>query len=88
MILRRLQRGLEKIYRLDAAPDVRRFLLDERSREHLAPARQPREQLFVAGNDDSGVSVFLATSPIHTPQVGPAMVIASFVPSGENVALS
>ena len=51
-MLRRLQRGLETLYRLGAAPDVRGFLLDEDARGELGATRRPREQLFVGGNAD------------------------------------
>jgi hypothetical protein len=48
-----LQRGLEGMYRIETALDVRDFLLDEAARDAFAPARSPREQLLVAEKDGS-----------------------------------
>lgn len=50
-MLDRVQRGLEQLYRIETALDVRDFLLDEAAREALAPSRSPREQLLVAEKD-------------------------------------
>jgi hypothetical protein len=47
-----LQRGLELLYRIDTALDVRDFLIDADGRDTLAPARAAREQLLVAENAD------------------------------------
>ena len=46
-----LQRGLERLYRIDTALDVRDFLIDERTRGACAPARAPREQLLLAESE-------------------------------------
>lgn len=46
-ILRALQGGLESIYRVESALDIRDFLLEEEQREELAPERRPREQLLL-----------------------------------------
>jgi hypothetical protein len=65
--LRRLQRGLERLYRLNRAPDVRRFLIDANARRELSARgdgsepREPAEQVFVGGNaDDLELSLFVA----------------------------
>lgn len=52
MTLRRIQRGLEKLYRLDPSPDVRAFLVGEDAPARTAALRRPREQIFVGGNAD------------------------------------
>lgn len=52
MTLRRLQKGIEKLYRLDAAPDVRRFLIEDDAPVRQRESRQSREQLFVGGTSD------------------------------------
>jgi hypothetical protein len=59
-MLEALQRGLEVLYRIETALDVRDFLLDEAARDALAPARAPREQLLVAERDgDLELGLFL-----------------------------
>ncbi len=45
--LRRLQRGLEALYRIDPAADIGMFLVDDVARNDAAPSRRPREQLLV-----------------------------------------
>ena len=45
--LARVQRGLETLYRVDTGVAVDDFMIDEPTRESLAPARKPREQLLV-----------------------------------------
>jgi hypothetical protein len=56
----RVQRGLEDMYRIETALDVRDFLLDEAARDTLAPQRTPREQLLVAERDgDLELGLFL-----------------------------
>jgi hypothetical protein len=50
-VLGALQRGLEVMYRIETALDVRDFLLDEAERDAFAPSRAPREQLLVAERD-------------------------------------
>jgi hypothetical protein len=53
-----LQRGLELLYRIDTALDVRDFLLDAAARDAFNPARAPREQLLVA-EDGNGLELGL-----------------------------
>jgi hypothetical protein len=53
-----LQRGLELMYRIDTALDVRDFLLDAAARDALHPSRMPREQLLVA-EDEKGLELGL-----------------------------
>src|SRR6266545_1873407 len=50
-VLARLQRGLEELYRIDTALDVRDFLIDSSQRDAHAPTRAPREQLLLAERD-------------------------------------
>jgi len=45
--LARVQRGLETLYRVDTGVTVDDFMIDAPTRESLAPARKPREQLLV-----------------------------------------
>ncbi len=58
MTLRRLQRGLEQLYRVDTGVAVDDFVIDEPARDAIAPDRAPREQLLVA-EDDDGVAIAL-----------------------------
>jgi len=51
-MLNRLQKGLEKLYRLDATPEVGNFLLDEEERDRFGVERKPREQLLL--REDEG----------------------------------
>lgn len=46
--LARLQRGLERMYRIDTALEIGDFVLDAAARARVAPARMPREQLLLA----------------------------------------
>jgi hypothetical protein len=50
-MLNLLQRGLERMYRIETELDVRDFVIDQKAREALGVARQPREQLLVAERD-------------------------------------
>jgi hypothetical protein len=45
--LARVQRGLESLYRIDTGLTVDDFVIDEPTRDGLAPQRKPREQLLV-----------------------------------------
>ncbi|MFT3692268.1 MAG: hypothetical protein QM831_03950 [Kofleriaceae bacterium] len=47
MPLRRVQRGLESLYRVDTGVAVDDFVIDEPTRDHLVRERRPREQLLV-----------------------------------------
>jgi len=49
--LARVQRGLESLYRVDTGVDVHDFVIDAVTRDGLAPARRPREQLLVCEAD-------------------------------------
>ncbi len=61
-LLARLQRGLEAMYRLEAVPCVDEFVIDTATRDAVAGARRPREQLLVC--EDSGeMSVALFVDP-------------------------
>jgi len=58
--LRRLQRGLEHMYRVDTGVDVHDFVIDAALRDALAPARIAREQLLVAEHDgEVSIALFL-----------------------------
>jgi len=58
MTLARLQRGLEQLYRVDTGVEVDDFVIDEPSRDAIAPDRSAREQLLVA-TDADGVAIAL-----------------------------
>lgn len=51
-LLGRVQRGIEEVYRVETGVDVHDFMVDDRTRDELAPARRPREQLLV--HEDRG----------------------------------
>ena len=51
-MLARLQKGLERMYRIETEVSVDDFVIDERARCQLGVARAPREQLLVS--DDGG----------------------------------
>lgn len=51
-VLWRLQRGLERMYRVATGVEVERFLIDDDARAELGVARAPREQLLVHQDDD------------------------------------
>jgi hypothetical protein len=51
-ILARLQLGLEALYRVETRLDIDAFVVDERARDSVAPARAPREQLLIQQQDD------------------------------------
>lgn len=46
-LLGRVQRGIEEVYRVATGVDVHDFMVNDRVRDELAPARRPREQLLV-----------------------------------------
>ena len=48
MMLQRLQRGLEEMYRIDTGADVGDFVIDGEARDTFSPTRRPREQLLVS----------------------------------------
>jgi len=61
-MLARVQRGLETLYRLDPGATVDDFMIDELTREAIAPMRRPKEQLLVC-EDDSGMALALFIAP-------------------------
>ncbi|MCX5748617.1 MAG: hypothetical protein NT062_39745 [Proteobacteria bacterium] len=70
MTLRRVQRGLEELYRIETGANVDDFVIDEAARDRAiagAPNRRPREQLLVVEEQGEG---------------GPSMSIALFVDRG------
>jgi len=61
--LARVQRGIESLYRVDTGLTVEDFVIDEPTRELVAPQRRSREQLFVC--EDAGeMSLALFIDPI------------------------
>ena len=50
--LRRVQRGLEELYRVDTGACVDDFVIDAAARDAASPTRRPREQLLVC--EDAG----------------------------------
>ncbi len=61
--LSRVQRGLEALYRIETGLAVEDFMVDTAVRDDLAPARRPREQLFVSHDDDDEMSLGLFIDP-------------------------
>ena len=57
-MLHRLQRGLEKLYRIRTDTCVSDFLIDAEMRRQLGAARSPREQLLVS-EDEAGLAIAL-----------------------------
>jgi hypothetical protein len=49
-MLARLQRGLERMYRIETDLSVDDFVIDDDARRELGVARAPREQLLVSGD--------------------------------------
>lgn len=60
--LRRLQRGLEEMYRVETGFAVGDFVIDEAARDEIAPARAAREQLLIA-EDGGELSIALFVCP-------------------------
>ena len=60
-VLTRLQGGLEALYRVQTHLAVEQFLVDERERGAVHPARSPREQLLLrqAGDDELAMGLFV-----------------------------
>ena len=50
-MLRRVQRGLEELYRVDTGTNVEDFMIDGDARDAVNPVRRPREQLLVCEQD-------------------------------------
>jgi len=51
VVLRRLQQGLEALYRVDTQLEVEAFIIDEEERRRAGVTRVPREQLLVRQED-------------------------------------
>jgi hypothetical protein len=60
--LRRVQRGLEELYRVDTGVAVGDFVIDAEVRDAVAPSRRPREQLLLR-QDDGAMSLALFIDP-------------------------
>ena len=52
-VLTRIQRGLERVYRIAAGVEVEEFVVDADARDQLTSARPAREQLLVSEADDN-----------------------------------
>lgn len=64
--LARVQRGLETLYRLDTGVTVEDFVIDESTREAIAPMRRPREQLLACEVDgEMNLALFIAPSVLE-----------------------
>jgi hypothetical protein len=61
-VLSSVQRGLERLYRLDPEPEVEHFIIDEVARNAAGVARSPREQLLLQ-EDEDGLAVGLYVDP-------------------------
>ncbi len=62
-MLRRVQRGLEELYRVDTGTNVDDFVIDGVVRDAVNPTRRPREQLLVC--EDAGeMSIALFVDPV------------------------
>ncbi len=57
-MLGKLQRGLEKLYRIDGSALVSDFVINEAARDSAGVARSPREQLLLQ-EDSDGVAIGL-----------------------------
>jgi hypothetical protein len=57
-MLTRLQRGLERLYRIETDTSVDDFVIDDDLRRRIGVARAPREQLLVS-QDEAGLSIGL-----------------------------
>jgi hypothetical protein len=51
-MLRRVQRGLEELYRVEPGASIADFVIDATARDAASPTRRPREQLLVC--EDAG----------------------------------
>ena len=76
MVLRRLQRGLEQMYRIDTQVEVGDFVIDGAARQRLGVRRLPREQLLLAESEGTlEVALFVDESSLdnlarHDPSHG------------------
>jgi hypothetical protein len=75
-LLRRVQRGIEELYRVVTNVAVDDFVVGARLREDLAPTRRPREQLLIhESGDEVAIGLFidervLANLDRHDPGEG------------------
>lgn len=61
-----MQRGLEALYRVDTGVTVEDFMIDEMTRELVAPQRKPREQLLVCEADgEMSLALFIDPVVLH-----------------------
>ena len=59
-MLRRLQQGLEEMYRIDTGADVDDFMIGDAARDAVCPVRRPREQLLVSEeNGELALALFI-----------------------------
>ncbi len=61
-MLAKVQRGLERMYRLSPAPKVEQFIIGNRERSSAGVARSPREQLLLQ-QDEDGLAIGLYLDP-------------------------
>lgn len=61
-MLARVQRGLERLYRLDPEPSVSQFVIGNQERDAAGVARSPREQLLLQ-EDEDGLAIGLYLAP-------------------------
>jgi hypothetical protein len=60
-MLRRVQRGLEELYRVETGANVDDFVVDEATRDAVSPTRRPREQLLVLEEQgELSIALFVA----------------------------
>lgn len=67
-MLGKLQRGLERLYRLEPEAEVEQFVIGEEERMAAGVARSPREQLLLQ-EDEDGLSIGLFFDPEIMRQV-------------------
>ncbi len=61
-MLSKLQRGLERLYRLTPKPEVSQFVIGTSERDDAGVARSPREQLLLQ-EDENGLAIGLYLDP-------------------------
>jgi hypothetical protein len=62
-MLARVQHGLESLYRLETGVAVEDFVIDEPTRDGLAPQRRPKEQLLALEEEgEMALALFVAPS--------------------------
>lgn len=63
MMLRRVQRGLEELYRVETGANVDDFVVGPHVRDAVVGGRRPREQLLVCEDGDGEMSLALFVDP-------------------------